>query len=314
MTLERMVIVGAIGAGMLCNLHPKPLSGQGSGPVVAREIHLGMEVRIMAHGPESAVRSATGAAFDRIAELEDVFSDWRSGSELSHLGQGAVGKWQPVSDPLWQVLVLALEVAAATDGRFDPTIGPLTRLWRDARARGEPPSETAAAAARQLVDWRAVELDSARHAVRLARAGMGFDLGAVAKGWILDAALREMARHGVESALIEAGGDIVMGESPPGRIGWRIIARRGTTDTILELSNAAVASSGSEFQFIVGPDGVRRSHVLDATTGEGLTDGSTITVVARSAALADALATAISLVQPVERPALAVRFGVDWLH
>jgi thiamine biosynthesis lipoprotein len=260
-----------------------------------RQVHLGLPVRILLHAAdERTAAGAAHAAFGRIAALDRMMSDYRPDSELRGL-QLAGHAWVEVSPELVEVLETALAVARVSDGAFDPTVGPLVALWRDARASGRPPSAGARDAARRAVGWQHVEIDRTRRRVRLARAGMGLDLGGVAKGYILQEALASLGRSGVDRALIEAGGDIVAGAAPPGTRGWRVEAA-GADATFraraAALAHAALATSGSTEQF-VEIDGVRYSHIVDPRTGLGVTHLAMARVVAREAALADALATAL---------------------
>jgi thiamine biosynthesis lipoprotein len=128
---------------------------------------------------------------------------------------------------------------------------------------------------------------------------MSLDLGGIAKGYAADEMLRTLTSHGLTMALIDAGGDIVVGEPPPGSHGW--LVQVSTVDTSgrvvqedLRLTNAAVASSGDTYRYLeIG--GVRYSHILDPATGYGITVRRLVTAVARSGIEADALASAISV-------------------
>ncbi len=296
------------------NLLPAGLPAQGAPQELQfREVHLGMEVRIALSVDAAAAAAgarAARAAFDRIAALEDVLSDWRAGSELRRLAAHPGGVWIAVSPALAEVLALALDVARASGGQFDPTIGPLTALWREARRTGRPIADAERAAATARVGHDLVELDAAGHRVRFARDSMRLDLGAVAKGWILDQALAKLRRAGVGAALIEAGGDLALYGAPSGTEGWRIAVPRDEGDTVLVMTAGAVSSSGPGEQSIGRVDGTRESHVMSARTGVGAGDGRTITVVGDRAAVTDALATALTLVAPAEVGPLAARFGV----
>jgi thiamine biosynthesis lipoprotein len=293
------------------NLHPLGLVAQGTLQEY-REVHLGMEVRMLLVGDSVRTDRAAAAGYDRIAELEDVLSDWRAGSEVRRLEQHPVGEWIPVSASLRDVLALALEVARATDGAFDPTIGPLTVLWREAKRTGIPATDSAVAAARQRVGYRFVELDSAQSRVRLLGEGMRLDLGAIAKGWILDDALATVRALGVENALIEAGGDVVVNGAPPGAIGWRIAYHGSHGEATALCTSGAVSTSGPSVQWIPGTGGTRESHVIRPSTGRGTTNGHEVTVFGTRAAVTDALATALTLVPPAARQELARRFRVTF--
>jgi thiamine biosynthesis lipoprotein len=278
------------------------------------EIHMGMPVRVVLHAPDDpAARAAARAAFSTIAALENVFSDYRAFSELRRLETRA-GEWVRVSEPLFDVLLVARDVAAATGGAFDPTIGPLTSVWREARRRGKVPDGAAVAAARREVGWRMLALDTAARTVRLERGGMRLDLGGVAKGYVLQQALRTLERHGVRAALIEAGGDIVVGMPPPGRAGWAIAGLDEVfTGRAPAFSHTAIATSGATFQYLEVA-GVRYSHVIDARSGQPVTTQQRAHVIARDAALADALATALTVLGSAAIPELRARFPGVTMH
>lgn len=265
------------------------------------QVHMGMEVRLVFFaGDSSLARSAAAAAFDRIRKLEDTMSDYRDESEVRRLAHHS-GEWIAVSPDLFAVLSQALALAAQSDGAFDPTVGPITRLWRQSRSSGRRPLPDSLAAARRRVGWRFVELAPARSAVRLARAGMVLDLGGIAKGYILDRALESARALGVDRMLILAGGDIVAGNPPPGLTGWRIEVEGAGQEMrarAASLANAALSTSGPGEQFVV-IDGVRYSHVVDPRTGEPLNHARQAYVIASNGMEADGLATAVTVADSV---------------
>ena len=234
-------------------------------------------------------------------------SDYRAESEVRRLAErpdAAV----PVSEPLFVVLTRALELARLSDGAFDPTVGPFVALWRRARRTGRLPSRAELDAAARRVGWRKVRADSVTRSIRLDTAGMGLDLGGIAKGYILDQALLVLGRHGVTRALIQAGGDIVVGDPPPGRAGWRVAvpgggeAVRGRAGA---LAHAALSLSGDTEQYVIVA-GVRYSHVVDPRTGVGLTSRRQAAVVAEDGLTADGLATALTVLDDAR--------GAELLH
>lgn len=258
---------------------------------------MGMEVRLVLYAAESSVaRAAAASAFDRIRKLEDTMSDYRDESEVRRLMR-RVGEWVPVSADLFAVLADALTLARRSDGAFDPTVGPVVALWRTARKSGRLPASDSLSAARGRIGWRLVQLDSLRRAVRLAHPGMLLDLGGIAKGYILDQALRILRSAGVPRALLVAGGDIVAGEAPPGLTGWRI-ATEGAGENFKRraesLANAALSTSGDSEQF-VEIDGMRYSHVVDPRSGLALTNRRRAYVIAASGAVSDGLSTAFTV-------------------
>ncbi|MEX2269964.1 MAG: FAD:protein FMN transferase [Vicinamibacterales bacterium] len=267
-------------------------------------------MRILLHASDgSRAERAARAAFERIAELDRVMSDYQPDSEVRRL-ETAGRNWTPVSPDLLEVLTIAVSVARATEGAFDPTVGPLVALWREARKTGTLPAAPELDAARKLVSWRQLEINRAAGAVRLAQAGMRLDLGGIAKGYILQQALRTLRTNGLSRALIESGGDIVAASGPPGLAGWRVDAP-GADDVFRRrassLTNAALATSGSTEQFIE-IDGVRYSHIVDPRTGLGVTNQVLARVIARDAATADALATALTVVGPAGAQAILDKY------
>ena len=189
-------------------------------------------------------------------------------------------------------------------GRFDVTIGPVVNLWRKARRRHALPDSTVLNEALGLVGYREVVVNERNRTVVLGQPGMRIDLGAIAKGYAADEALRLLREQGFSRALVDAGGDVVVGDAPPGRDGWRIEiegirdpeADVGNPRTLL-LANRAVATSGDAYRY-VEIDGIRYSHIVDPETGLGLTTRSSVTVVARDCMTADSLATAVSVLGP----------------
>ncbi|MBM4187494.1 MAG: FAD:protein FMN transferase [Gemmatimonadetes bacterium] len=275
---------------------------------VYSEVHLGVEVRITGYAKDdSTARSAARAAFAEVARLDSMMSDYRPSSDLGEIAKGAPG-WVVVGKETIEVVKVALRIAARSRGGFDPTIGPLVALWRESRTTGRLPSSEAIRQAKALTGWRAIDVDEERGVIRLRRPGMRLDLGGVAKGYIIQSALGILADLGVASAMIEAGGDLVVSAAPPGTTGWRIDL--ATSDERLRrragaLAHAAVATSGTGNQFVeIG--GRRYAHLIDPLTGLGLTDQVTTTVIGADAALADAVATAASV--------LGTRRGLDLIR
>ena len=260
-------------------------------------------------GSKERGETAIAAAFAEVARLERILSDYDPESELSRLSAASptVGR---VGDDLWRVLELAVRLRDATDAAFDPTVGPLTTLWRQARRSGRMPSPEKLAVARAAVGPSTLRLEPADRSVELRVPGMRLDLGGIGMGYAADAAMAILERHGVRSAMIDASGDIVVSGPPPGRHGWRITIealrpseRAGgdepaSTET-LELADAAVTTSGDAHQ-AVEIDGVRYSHIVDPRTGLGVVGHAAVTVIARDGTTADAVATAASVLGPAE--------------
>ena len=255
-----------------------------------------------------SLRAEAGAdsAFARVDLLNRHLSDYFSDSELTRLSRSSgSGRTFPVSEDLWLVLSKAQRIAQDTGGRFDPTVGPLTRLWRWAFRRNMLPGRADIEWARTRVGYHLVELEDADRSVRLRKRGMRLDLGGIAKGFAADEALRVLASWALPFAVVDAGGDIALGASPPDSAGWPV-----TLDTLGEvhLAGCGIATSGATHRHMVY-DGVRYSHILDPRTGIGLTHHRTIAVVAPTAMEADALASAASVMTAKELEHFGYRTG-----
>lgn len=266
---------------------------------------MGTEFRIVLYAADSmhATEAASGA-FSLADSLEAIMSDYRPDSEISRLSNSAgSGRFVGVSAPLMRVLREATDVSDATDGAFDASAGALTRLWRHGIRRGEVPPDSAIRRAVATVGFRDVRFDTTTGSVRLDRPDMRLDLGGIAKGFAADRMLERLRADGLSHALVDAGGDIAAGDAPPSSDGWRV-ALAGIypdvgTVTTLVVSNAGLATSGDRFRFIES-GGRRYSHIIDPKTGYGTTHTHSVTVIAPSATLADAFASAFT-VMPAAR-------------
>ena len=257
---------------------------------------MGVQARLVLFAASDPVaRAAAEAAFDRVAELEAVLSDYRDDSELMRLCSLAGGPPVAVGADLFRVLALSSEFSQATDGAFDVTVGPLVRLWREARRSGALPDRDDLERALELVNHRFVILDRGRGTVRLSEPGMQLDMGGIGKGFAADAAFATLVARGLASVLVDLGGDLRLGDAPPGSAGWRI--RLDDGGAVVELANIAVATSGDTAQFLEA-GGVRYSHIVDPRTGLGLTHRCRVVVIAPDATSADALASALSVFGP----------------
>ncbi len=248
---------------------------------------------------EAQAQAAFRSAFGRVAQIDNILSDYKPDSELNGLTTNAVERAVPVSPDLFRVLHAAQAISAESDGAFDVTLGPLTHLWRIARKTGRVPEPEAVRSAASECGFRKMHLDSLRHTVAFDQAGMQLDVGGIGKGFAADEALGTIRRLGIPQALVAASGDLAFGDAPPGKAGWSIgmdsLDDAGQPFTkVLVLKNAAVSTSGDTEQHL---DSRRQrfSHVLDPRTGMGLTNQLTVTIVASSGIEADALTKVVSV-------------------
>jgi FAD:protein FMN transferase len=264
---------------------------------------MAVPITIVIYSPDASIanRAAT-AAFERIRELNNILSDYDPQSELRRLSSSSsAGKGVKVSDDLWRVLEYTQTISQRSDGAFDISIGPVVRLWRRARMLKELPSPEDLKKALDRTGYQSIRLDAENHHVELLKPDMRLDMGGIAKGYILDEAYAVLQKHGLSRTMIEAGGDIRLGEPPPNKTGWRIgigqSEAKNPPQSYLSLSRTAVATSGDMWQFVV-IRGKKYSHIINPKTGIGLTDAGQTTVVAPNGITADALATAVNVLGP----------------
>src|SRR5262249_18384394 len=189
--------------------------------------HMGTTFRIVLFAADKAeAKKAADAAFARVAELDQIMSDYKKDSELMKLcGKFAkeIGEPEKVGDDLFFVLQKGAELSEKSDGAFDVTVGPVVQLWRLARRTQELPDPKEFTAAREKVGYKKVKLDATKKTVQLTTPGMQLDLGGIAKGYAADEALKLIReKFGITRALVAASGDIACGDPPPGKDAWAV--------------------------------------------------------------------------------------------
>ena len=288
-------LVGVVTApGVTAHDEPGPTQTR---PFLARfefsEPHMGTTVRLVLFAPDQATAARMAArSFQTFTRLDSLFSDYRADSEIAALAAAAgPDSATPISGELLEVLTQAQEWHARTGGAFDVTVGSMTQLWRWAIRRGELPDDGRLQAARDRVDASALRLDRSRGTAALRLPGMSLDLGGIAKGYAAQSVMDQLRAAGIVHAMVDAGGDLVLGAAPPGASGWRVEFPDGQ---IHHLAEVAVATSGDRYQYLEA-GGVRYSHILDPETGLGIIRAPTVVVVAADGVTADVLASALTV-------------------
>lgn len=246
--------------------------------------------------PEGA--QAALEALDVIDQLEDQLTIYRPGSEVSQINRLAAQQPQPVEPRLFALLAQCRELGEATGGAFDITSGVLSRLWGFTRRQGTLPTDEELADALQCVGSDKFTLNSPDRSIRLLKPGVELNLGSIGKGYALDRAAEHLRRQGVADFLWQGGQSSILarghrGELPDG--GWIVgledPVRPGRRLAEIRLRDRALGTSGSAVQFF-RHNGKRYGHILDPRTGRPAEGVYSATVLAPTAAEADALATA----------------------
>lgn len=246
-------------------------------------------------GDQAGVAVAT-EALNQIDRLEAQLSVFRESSEVSQINRQAATEAVRVEDSLFDLLTLCKKLHQDTDGTFDITSGPLTRCWGFLKRDGRVPSGDELETARLLVGSNHLLLDDETRTIRFLRAGMEINLGSIGKGFALDLVAASI-RDRIRTALLNAGASSIcaIGAGGAGHTGWIVGLRhprnKNRRITQLRIRDCAMSTSGSEEQFFEY-DGNRYGHIVDPRSGKPAAGVTSVTVVAQTTAVSDALATA----------------------
>lgn len=267
---------------------------------------------------ESGSTELYSKLFGRLRELNDIFNNYSDSSEISRVNLNAADEPVPVSQDFFVVLKTALDFAQLTDGAFDPTVGPLVKLWGFGK---EPrvPSQEEIDATKKLVGWQNVALSAepegftdkevaAAPSVRFKKKGISIDLGAIAKGYAADCLVDILREQGVKRASISLGGNVyVYGKKPGGSL-WNVAVRdpnkAGQNAFMLKTQDATVVTSGAYERFFE-QDGKIYGHIFDPATGFPAQSGlASVTIVSQTSMVADALSTSLFVLGLEKIPAI----------
>lgn len=235
------------------------------------------------------------------AEIDHLYNKWNPQSELSQLNRAEADQAIPLSPPLYQFLERVATIVAMTEGRFDPTVETLQRLWRPFLEKGQEPSLEAQQQAALAMGWHQLELRDGCCTKRKRETAL--DLGGIAKGYGVDLLVERMTQAGYADLYVEWGGEIrCQGLHPEGRP-WRVfISRLGSSDpaqaiALVELRDRAIATSGDYLQSWKVGGGQERCHIYDIAAKTPLLIGegtiASVSVAAPTCFEADGLATAL---------------------
>lgn len=257
--------------------------------------------------------------FQLVDSFVIIYSDYLDSSELNRLcaTSGKTDNPVTVSPALFDILLLSKTAYEKSDGTFDITLGPLTKLWRKARKENIFPGDKMVKEKLALTGFTKIKLDTATRGVQLLQPGMQLDLGGIAQGYIGQQVIDFLKTKNIVDALVDVSGDIVTIGAPPGTKGWTVgINVPEKTDELqkrnLLISNKAVTTSGDVYQHI-DHDRKRYSHIVDPRTGYGITSQKNVTVIANDGTTADWLTKACSILSARKAKKLAYSLQAEVL-
>ncbi len=244
-------------------------------------------------------RDAIDAAFEKIDAIEQCMSDYDPDSLLSKVNQQAFEAPVPVTDELLAVLCASMECSCISGGAFDITVGPVVRLWRQAKKTGVPPTPEQLEQARQAVGCGNLFIDAEDKTVRFAREGMFLDLGGIGKGYAVDRAIEILQTAGLKGGMVDIGGNLRCFGTPANSVAhWLIGLQDPAKDENillkLKMDGRAVATSGDYRRFVI-IDSQKHSHIINPATADSAQSLSSVTIIAPTAMAADALSTTVSV-------------------
>ncbi|WP_277055256.1 FAD:protein FMN transferase [Treponema socranskii] len=246
---------------------------------------------------DDGTKSLYDELFARLHEIDETFSVTIDSSEISAINKAAGERSVSVSSDTAYVVKAALSFAELTGGAFDPTVGPLVKLWGINTDHARVPEKSEIDAVLPLINWRDVSVTD-DNTVMLKRHGMALDLGGIVKGYAADELTKILKARKVRRAIVDLGGNIfVYGKKKDGSP-WRVGIKdpndpEGVPAIVLNVANSTIVTSGVYERFFT-ENGVRYHHILDVKTGYPAASGLlSSTIVCESSMAADALSTSV---------------------
>ncbi|MCV2402193.1 FAD:protein FMN transferase [Marinomonas sp. C2222] len=249
-----------------------------------------------------------------LARVNSLMSTYDPSSELSRFNKLPAGEKVDVSKDLAYVVDQALLISEMSDGLYDVTIGPLVNLWGfgPGKSKDQIPSQADINAAKAKIGYQYLQLDN--QSLKKEK-NIYVDLSSIAKGYGVDEVSRVLEVNGIESYLVEIGGEIfTKGKKPDGTL-WKVAIEspaggHEVVNRVIELEGGAVATSG-DYRNYFEKNGVRYSHTINPKTGKPINHRLvSVTVIDKTTTMADGLSTAITVLGPDKGLAFAQRNGI----
>jgi thiamine biosynthesis lipoprotein len=269
------------------------------------QIKMGSSFNLIFYHKDSLEASAVAKeCYSLVDSLNNIFSDYSETSEVGRLALLPVVKDQKVSDELFNMILFSQKVWKRSKKTFDVTIGALTQLWRKIKKEDRFPSEAEVKAAKDQTGFENVIIDERSRKISFKKARVRLDFGGIVPGYVAQRVMDLLKSRNISNALVDASGDIVVSDPPPGKQGWTIAinlpeSENEIWDKKLELKNFAVSTSGDVYRYTIH-NGIKYSHIIDPQTGYGVTSQRNVTVINKYGTDADWLATACSIL-PIKK-------------
>ena len=275
--------------------------------VYKKKYVMGTVFEVIAYDESSQKASAAiDAAFDEATRLDGIMSNYKPESDLSRLNRRAHFHAQHIPPDLYRVIEESLVYSRFSDGQFDITVGPLVDYWKSVMRGERSESKAEQEKLRSCAGYEKITLLPPGR-IEFHSSCLRIDLGAIGKGYAVDRMVEILRSHGINTALINAGGSTIYGMgSPPQTAGWRVRLRdpSGRNSPEVLLNNNSVSTSEQTSPDLLG--GSKAGHIIDPETGEPVETSAAFSALANTATASDALSTTLLLLGP-ERGASLVK-------
>ncbi len=280
-----LVFVVAMGFCQSPEIYKKPFTAMGCG----------FEVTVVAKDAQEA-DVFLEAAIGNIRRIEALISSWVDNSQTGQINRSAGIEPVEVDPELFYLIKRAIAISELTDGAFDISYASMDKIWKFDGSVTQLPDSSIVKESVKLVGYKNIQMNEVNHSVFLPEKGMKIGFGAIGKGYAADHTMNLLKSLGVTSGIINASGDLrAWGQQPngaPWQIGVKNPLNKNKVFVLLPLVNQALVTSGNYEKFIT-INGKRYAHIIDPRTGYPSSGLTSVTIIASSAELADALATSV---------------------
>jgi thiamine biosynthesis lipoprotein len=253
---------------------------------------------ILEENQDKVAQELIQKGFERANELIKIISAWEEGTQMYAVNQEAGIRPVAVGDELFCLIQRGLKISELTKGLFDITFASIDKVWYFDKPMFELPTETAIAQSVRNINYKYVQLDTKNKTVFVTNKGTKIELGAIGKGYIANQIKELLITYGIQSGLVNAGGDLVCWgkntEGFPWRVGIADPNKEASYIAWLPLENQAVATSGSYERFAL-INGEKYSHIIHPETGHPVKGLKSVTIISPDPELCDAIATSVFL-------------------
>ena len=292
----------------LVSLPPSAQTAKHEVLVYKKKFVMGTVFEIAAYDESSEqADAAIQKAFQEIVRIDDLLSDYKADSALSKLNRSAHLQTQTVPSDLYAVIEQAVKFSRLSGGKFDISVGPWAKLWKDALSGDANPSVEQQQRVKECIGYEKIEFNPPDQ-ITFRSSCMQLDLGAIGKGYAVDKAADALQSAGVRSAFINAGGSTILAMgAPPNQTGWLVHLRDPSRriDPEVILKDESVSTSEQSAPSLLGKESA--GHIIDPDTGRPLRTDFAVSVIAKTGTVSDALSTSLLLLGPEKGKAMIRR-------